>query len=223
MEHFVPLRHTMSAASEIEDAFLQAGIASLPYLAFEQMGLYLELLMRWNTRLSLTSLRTKAQIIQRHLVECGFVAERLPRDVNNLMDYGSGAGLPGVVVAICRPEIKVTLAEAHSKKASFLREVERSLSLECEVYEGRVEAMASGRRFHAVTMRAVEKMDLAIPVGMHHVDRYLALLTTAALAAGYREAFKDMEWRDDLLLPNSDRSVFLLGCSTWNRLKAATS
>ncbi len=194
----------------IEEAFEKARIAGLPPVVFEQMTAYADLLMRWNTRLNLTALRTPSEIIRRHLVECAVLAQRLPSNVVTLMDYGSGAGLPGMVVAICRPEIKVTLAEAHGKKATFLREVMRSLSLEYEVYEGRVETMPLDRTFHAVSMRAVEKMELAIPIAFRHVERYLVLLTTDTLAKAYRGQFAEMDWKEDFHFPESDHMVLAM-------------
>jgi 16S rRNA (guanine527-N7)-methyltransferase len=124
------VRELNASVGHIEKAFAQAGIADLPVGAHDKFRAYLELLLRWNQRLSLTSVRDPDQIIQRHFVECAFVAVQLPQDIADLLDYGSGAGLPGIPIAICRPEIRVTLAEAHGKKASFLREALRVLSLE---------------------------------------------------------------------------------------------
>ena len=98
----------------------------MPASCYDQFSTYLELLLRWNARLSLTAIREPGQIIRRHFAECAFAAQHLPADIESLLDYGSGAGLPGIPFAICRPEIRVTLAEAHGKKASFLREVVRS-------------------------------------------------------------------------------------------------
>ena len=113
-------------AGEIEKAFLQAGIAGLSPGAYEQFLAYFTVLLRWNAQLNLTAIREPEQIIQRHFVECAFAAQHLPWDVATLLDYGSGAGLPGIPIAICRPEIRVTLAESQGKKASFLREAARS-------------------------------------------------------------------------------------------------
>ncbi len=117
------MRELSATAGHIEKAFTQAGITDLPVGAYDKFRAYLELLLRWNQRLSLTAVRDPDQIIQRHFLECAFVASQLPQDIADLLDYGSGAGLPGIPIAICRPEISVTLAEAHGKKASFLREV----------------------------------------------------------------------------------------------------
>jgi 16S rRNA (guanine527-N7)-methyltransferase len=198
------------APSAIEEAFRQVNLALLPDAAYEQMAAYLELLERWNTRFNLTALRSPGEILQRHFVECAFAAEKLPSGIATLMDFGSGAGFPGMIIAICRPEISVTLAEAHRKKASFLREVVRSLGLRSEIFSSRVEDMPRNRRFQAVSMRAVEKMEQAIPVAIERLEHYLALLTTNSLATTYKEQFVELEFRDSIPLPNSEQTILAL-------------
>jgi 16S rRNA (guanine527-N7)-methyltransferase len=196
---------------EIEQAFSEAGIGELPPSCYEQFFAYLELLTRWNARLNLTAIREPAQIIRRHFVECAFAARHLPADIETLLDYGSGAGFPGIPFAICRPEIRVTLAEAQGKKASFLREVVRTVGTETEVYDGRVETMPPGHRFHAVAMRAVEKMELAIPVALGVAERYLVLLTTERSAPAYRELTPGLTWTGSVHLPNADQMILDVG------------
>lgn len=198
-------------AEQIEKAFTEAGIAGLPAPAYGQFHAYLDLLLRWNLRVSLTAVREPEQIIQRHFVECAFVARHLPIDIANLLDYGSGAGLPGIPVAICRPGVRVTLAEAQGKKAAFLREALRVLGLRGEVYDGRVETMPEQLRFDAVTMRAVEKMDLAIPVAAKRLNRYLVLFTTESSAPAYRELAPEMEWLEPIPIPNTTQMILSIG------------
>jgi 16S rRNA (guanine527-N7)-methyltransferase len=199
-----------AAAEHVEKAFTRAGIADLPVGAYDKFRAYLELLLRWNQRLSLTSVREPDQIIQRHFVECAFVAGQLPQDIADLLDYGSGAGLPGIPIAICRPEIRVTMAEAHGKKASFLREALRVLSLEGEVYDGRVETMPE-RRFDAVAMRAVEKMDLAIPFALQRVKRYIVLLTTERSDLARGTAIPGLEWLEPISIPSTEQMILGIG------------
>jgi 16S rRNA (guanine527-N7)-methyltransferase len=204
------VRELNATAAQIEKAFSQAGVLDLPVGAHDKFRAYLELLLRWNQRLSLTAVREPDQIIQRHFVECAFVAQRLPRDIADLLDYGSGAGMPGIPIAICRPEICVTLAEAHGKKASFLREALRVLQLEGEVYDGRVESMPE-RQFDAVAMRAVEKMDLAIPLALQRVKRYLVLLTTERSDLARGKAVPELEWLESISIPNTKQMVLEIG------------
>jgi 16S rRNA (guanine527-N7)-methyltransferase len=203
--------HPDGTAQEIQEAFAESGVTELPASCYDQFSAYLDLLLRWNARLSLTAIREPGQIIRRHFAECAFAARHLPTDIESLLDYGSGAGLPGIPFAICRPEIRVTLAEAHGKKASFLREVVRTIGTNTEVYDGRVETMAQGRLFHAVSMRAVEKMELAIPIAFRMVGRYLVLLTTERSAPAYRELVPELRWLDPVHLLNSDQMILAVG------------
>jgi 16S rRNA (guanine527-N7)-methyltransferase len=198
-------------AREIQQPFADAGIAELPAASYQAFSTYLELLLRWNTRLSLTSIREPEQIVRRHFVECAFAAQHLPADIGSLLDYGSGAGLPGIPIAICRPEIQVMLAEAQGKKASFLREVVRTLELSTKVYDGRVENMPRDRFYDAVSMRAVEKMKLAIPVSLQLAERYLVLLTTEKTAPHFTELAPDLQWLDPVYLPNADQMILKIG------------
>jgi 16S rRNA (guanine527-N7)-methyltransferase len=200
-----------ATAGLIEKALLEAGIAALPPGAYGQFHAYLELLLRWNRRLNLTAVREPEQIIRRHLIECTFAAQHLPRDIASLLDYGSGAGLPGIPIAISRPEIEVTLAEAQGKKAAFLREALRVLSLNGEVYDGRVERMPDEPGFDAVSMRAVEKMELAIPIAVKRVRRYLILLTTRRSVPTYREHTPELEWLEPIPLPNTEQMILAIG------------
>jgi 16S rRNA (guanine527-N7)-methyltransferase len=196
---------------EIQRAFAGAGIGGLPASSCEQFSLYLGLLLRWNTRLNLTAIREPEQIIRRHFVECAFAAQHLPGNIESLLDYGSGAGLPGVAIAICRPEIRVTLAEAQGKKSAFLREVVRTVGTKTEVYDGRVETMPRGRPFHAVSMRAVEKMESAIPIALRLAERYLVLLTTEWSALALKEWAPELQWLDPVHLPNAEHTILAIG------------
>jgi 16S rRNA (guanine527-N7)-methyltransferase len=199
---------------QVKHAFAEAGIPGLPEHAYQQFQAYLDLLLLWNQRVSLTAVREPEQIIRRHFVECAFAAQQLPRDIRTLLDYGSGAGLPGIPLAICQPGISVTLAEAQGKKAAFLREVLRVLGLKGEIYDGRVETMPEQLRFDAVSMRAVEKMALAVPVAVDRAKRYLLLLTTEQSAAAFREITPELEWQRPVPLPNTVQMILAIGQRT---------
>ena len=199
------------AAAQIRDAFAEAGVAELPPIAYEQFESYLELLLRWNQRINLTAVREPGQIIRRHFVECAFAAQHLPVDITTLLDYGSGAGLPGIPVAICRPEIRVTLSEAQGKKIAFLAEALRTLRLPGEVYGARMETLPADRRFDAVLMRAVEKMVLAIPVAIQHAEHYLVLFTTQESLPAYVDHAPELRWRTPVAIPNTEQMIVAIG------------
>lgn len=202
--------HALSgAAMQIRSAFAAAGIKELPPTAYDQFEIYLELLLRWNLRINLTAVREPEAIIRRHFVECAFAAQHLPADITTLLDYGSGAGLPGIPVAICRPEIRVTLAEAQGKKIAFLSEALRVLRLAGEVFSTRVETMPIQLVFDAVTMRAVEKLALAMPFAIQHAKHYLVLFTTRESAGAYMA--QELRWLAPLAIPDTEQMVVAIG------------
>ena len=194
---------------QIRSAFAAAGIKELPPTAYDQFEIYLELLLRWNLRINLTAVREPEAIIRRHFVECAFAAQHLPADITTLLDYGSGAGLPGIPIAICRPEIRVTLAEAQGKKIAFLSEALRVLRLAGEVFSTRVETMPIQLVFDAVTMRAVEKLALAMPFAIQHAKHYLVLFTTRESAGAYMA--QELRWLAPLAIPDTEQMVVAIG------------
>lgn len=104
---------------------------------------------------NLMSTRALSELETRHFVECDVLARQLPPDVR-VVDVGSGGGLPGIAIAISRPDLRVTLVEATTKKAEFLRHTVAKLDLDAEVVNERVEEWDAGRStFEIVTARAL--------------------------------------------------------------------
>ncbi|GAA4183402.1 16S rRNA (guanine(527)-N(7))-methyltransferase RsmG [Streptosporangium oxazolinicum] len=103
--------------------------------------------------------REVPRIWDRHLLNCAVIAEAVPADVR-LVDIGSGAGLPGLVLAIVRPDITVTLLEPLLRRTVFLEECVESLKLDnVEVLRGRAEEFAGRREFDIASARAVAPLD----------------------------------------------------------------
>ena len=136
--------------------------APVPEALFSQLSCYLDLLMKWNARTNLTAIREPEEMVRRHFGESLFAGLHLQHPTGTLLDFGSGAGFPGLPIQLLHPDVAVTLAESQGKKASFLREVVRSLGLKTEVWADRVESMPEERRFDTVALRAVDRMDLAL-------------------------------------------------------------
>jgi 16S rRNA G527 N7-methylase RsmG len=112
-----------------------------PSLSPEQIALlanHYDLLTRWNRRLNLTSVANLHEMIRLHYFESLFLGAQLPRGPLSILDAGSGAGFPGIPIAVLRPECSVTLSESRSRKAVFLREATRELS-NVSVFSGRAE------------------------------------------------------------------------------------
>lgn len=151
-----------------------------PVTLLSQLSVYLDLLLKWNARTNLTAIRDPEEIVRRHFGESLFAARHLGPETPTLLDFGSGAGFPGIPITLLRPDIQVTLAESQNKKTTFLREAVRTLNLSTEVWSGRVEAMPADRRFHTVALRAVDNMETALPVAKARIlsGGQLVILTT---------------------------------------------
>ncbi len=95
-----------------------------------QLYQHYELLLRWNQRMNLTTVKPGPDTVIRHYCESLFFAAHLPADeqVVSILDLGSGAGFPGIPMAILKPEWRVTLVESSQRKAVFLRESTRNLA-----------------------------------------------------------------------------------------------
>ncbi|WP_260703081.1 16S rRNA (guanine(527)-N(7))-methyltransferase RsmG [Edaphobacter flagellatus] len=167
---------------------------------------YLDLLVRWNARTNLTAIRTPEEMVRRHFGESLFAAAHLGDPLpDTLLDLGSGAGFPGLPIALARPEIAVTLAESQNKKSTFLREAVRTLGVKnVEVWAGRAENLPEGRQFHTVTLRAVDDMAAALAIAEPLVRSQMLLLTTAT--PGLPAGFSVIE---RLPLPESESGVLL--------------
>jgi len=151
--------------------------AAVPEGLYGQLGTYLELLTKWNARTNLTAIREPAEMVRRHFGESLFAARQLP-ECDSLLDFGSGAGFPGLPMQLWRSDLGVTLGESQNKKATFLREVVRTLGVKTEVWAARVEGMAAGREFDVVALRAVDDMAVALAAARVRARKRLVVLTT---------------------------------------------
>jgi 16S rRNA (guanine527-N7)-methyltransferase len=202
----------LNTDSRLNALLTEAGLPTLDPVQTARFSDYLELILRWNQRLNLTAIRDEEGILRRHFVESIFCARQLPGGVATLLDYGSGAGFPGLPIAICRPEIAVTLAESQGKKAAFLREAIRVLGVPAKVFPGRAEELRE--RFDCVTLRAVDRMEEATRSGANLVagSGWLVLMTTAAAAVDLRGAASShFIWQPPIALPGGDDRQILLG------------
>lgn len=138
--------------------------------AIERFGRYMAELVRWNRTINLTAITRPDQIVGKHFVDCLSLVPLLEPG-ERLLDIGSGAGLPGLVVALVRPDHAITTLDAVEKKVRFQRHVCRMLVLErVEVLHGRVEQLALQRSgaYNLVTSRAFRDIErfvqLAVPL-----------------------------------------------------------
>src|SRR5580765_961510 len=114
--------------------------------------------------------REVPRLWERHLMNCAALAAVLPESAT-VADVGSGAGLPGLVLAIARPDLQVTLIEPLLRRTTFLEEVSADLGLSnVEVVRGRADALHGARTFDVVTSRAVAPLGRLLEWSMPLVD-----------------------------------------------------
>ena len=222
----VCMADTLSPALRAE---LEAGLATLgldaaalapPLLA------YLALLARWNQTYNLTAIRDPREMVAKHLLDSLVMHPFLDKIAVHggfLADLGTGAGLPGIPLAIAKPGLQVTLVESNGKKARFMREAVRQLGLgNARVVESRIEAFTAPGQFDAITARALATLPLILELGgslLKPEGKLLAMKGTypadeiAALPAGWR-----LESVHPLAVPglNAERHLVVVGRDAGN-------
>lgn len=201
--------------SALLEPFLAAPLSSIQ---LKSISIYIDMLLRWNRKLSLTAVRDPDSVVTRHFGESLFAAQRLflpssPVPRLQLVDVGSGAGFPGLPIKICVPELSVILIEANHKKAAFLREVIRALTLKgVDVFLGRAEDFAP-HSAGIVTMRAVERFERALPVAARLVrpGGLLALLIGESQVQTAAQVLPGFSWQASIPVPCSTARVLLVG------------
>lgn len=144
---------------------------------------------------NLASARALAALEERHLPECEALADALPPGPATLVDVGSGGGLPGLVIALARPDLEVWLLEARRKKVDFLTATARELGVSVETVHGRAEALGRGRlrgAFDVATARAVAPL-----------PRLVAWTLPLLRPGGQLYAVKGAGWREELAAARS--------------------
>jgi 16S rRNA (guanine527-N7)-methyltransferase len=135
----------------------------------KEVARYAEILATWGIERGLVGPKEGDRIWDRHIANCIPVTTLLtnPSEGASLLDIGSGAGLPGIVIALARPDLKVTLLEPLQRRIDFLEEVVAELGIEITIKRGRAESFKGG--FNFVTARAVAPLPKLATVSWHLV------------------------------------------------------
>jgi 16S rRNA (guanine527-N7)-methyltransferase len=145
----------------------------LPPCAEEKLQAYLALLEKWNRVYNLTAIRDANQMVTHHLLDSLAVLPHLG-DAQSLVDVGSGGGLPGLTLAICRPDLRVTSVEANQKKAAFQQQAKIELRLDnVSIHCGRIEALTG--TFDVAVSRAFAELADFVRLTGHLTRRLLAM------------------------------------------------
>lgn len=141
--------------SLLESEFSPCGTLTAGQL--KQLEQHYQLLLRWNEKLNLTRITDLLDAVRYHYCESLYLGQSLPKNPLRIVDIGSGAGFPGIPVAILRPDCQVDLVESHQRKAVFLSEAARSLP-NVEVLPKRAETVSGG--YDWMISRAVRPEDV---------------------------------------------------------------
>ena len=195
---------------------LQPFCSSLSASQADQLVKYLNLLLRWNKTINLTSVTNPEEVVQRHFGE-SFCLAKAFGSAGKLLDIGSGAGFPGLALKILYPDMAVTLLEPVTKKRAFLKEAARECGMaSVQVLPDRIEVFASGPgqgAFDTVTARAVGGLESLIPAAARCLRRpgHLALWLGEDQVPQAQQSEPSLDWLEPVPIPLSDRRVILIG------------
>jgi 16S rRNA (guanine527-N7)-methyltransferase len=164
----------LSSPESLADVIARHGIA-LPEDQVALLARYCELLWDWNTKINLTRHTDYEKFVARDLVDSLAIAEFLGRG-ERVLDVGSGGGVPGVVLAIVRPDLKIVLTDSVGKKARVLSDITSRLGLTAPVHSQRAEEVLGRERFDTLVIRAVARLAKLLGWFEPHWDRFDRLL-----------------------------------------------
>ncbi|MBK8173937.1 MAG: 16S rRNA (guanine(527)-N(7))-methyltransferase RsmG [Rhodospirillales bacterium] len=171
---------------------------------------YLALLRRWTQRINLVSAASLVDPWRRHILDSGQLACHLPPDACRIVDLGSGAGLPGIVVAVLTGH-PVTLVESDARKCAFLREAVRASEIDADVVCARIEVPPS-QRFDVVMARALAPLPRLLPLALPWLDDggVCLFLKGARVADELTQAKKTWTMRPYLIPSRSDSTGVII-------------
>jgi 16S rRNA (guanine527-N7)-methyltransferase len=196
---------------------LNIGGQSVSRETMQRLESFESLVRHWNTAINLVSSSSLPDLWQRHIVDSAQLFPLCPRSARKWVDFGSGGGFPGIVVAILAkdimPDLNVTLVEADLRKATFLRQAAQSLGLQCIVISQRAESVPP-LLADVVSARALTSLSGLLA----HAERHLQPDGLAVFPKGERFAEEVAEarqhWSFDLesqrSLSHSDAAILLI-------------
>ena len=166
----------MTPAEQLEQGLTALGIEQPPVAQGKLLD-YANLLYKWNKTYSLTAMREQDKAVSHHLLDSLAILPFVP--TGKLLDVGSGGGMPGIPLAIARPDLQVTLLDSNSKKTAFLQQAAIELGLKnISVHCGRVEQYHPRFGFNAITSRAFSELADFVGLSRHLLapdGRWLAM------------------------------------------------
>ena len=154
--------------AQLEKGMQILGFENIPQI-ISKLLIYKELLIKWNNSFNLTSVKN-TEIVTHHFLDCLAVIPFIKS--STLLDVGTGAGLPGIVIAIVNPDIKVSLIDKVGKKITFIKRIIAELEIKnIETYHDRVELLTSEEKYDGIISRAFSNMEVFIKSTKHLIKR----------------------------------------------------
>ena len=188
---------------------------------------YLSLLLEWNEKFNLTAITDKDEIEEKHFIDSIELVKYFDVKNKTLLDVGSGAGFPGIPLAIVETTLKVTLLETTGKRVTFLKEVVKQLGLSnVEVVQGRAEEQKEREKYDIVTARAVKELNILLELCFYQVKvggTFIAYKSSGVDEEinNAKHAFKALQIDEykkfDYFLPKSKNSRVFLGILKKNK------
>ncbi len=164
----------------------------------DQLMTYLNLVEKWNRVYNLTAIRERDEMIKLHFLDSLSIFNHV--HVKNILDVGSGAGFPGIVLAITKPELKVTVMDSVNKKTTFMQQVKSELALtNLDVVNSRVEDYQPITLFEAVTSRAFSNLKNMMSLTQHTLQKEGMWL--AMKSKDVKEELEEFEKNQYILIP----------------------
>ena len=154
--------------AQLEKGMQILGFENIPQI-ISKLLIYKDLLVKWNNSFNLTSVKN-TEIVTHHFLDCLAVITFIKS--SRLLDVGTGAGLPGIVIAIVNPDIKVSLIDKVGKKITFIKRIIAELEIKnIEPYHDRVELLTSEEKYDGIISRAFSNMEVFIKSTKHLIKR----------------------------------------------------
>jgi 16S rRNA (guanine527-N7)-methyltransferase len=197
----------------IEEALRPYGVSATALLC-DQIRFYIDFLLRWNQKTSLTTVTDPAEILRFHFGESLFAASTVPIRHGRLADVGSGAGFPALPIRMVSAQLSLILIESNQKKATFLAEIVRELHLkDVDVRRCRMDAVElRDERVDFVTARALGIDDAFLNWSQSALNSNGCVVLWLGEADAREISQKNgWRWRDPIRIPKSDRRFMLSG------------
>lgn len=142
--------------AQLESGMQKLGLENIPQV-ISKLLIYKELLIKWNKSFNLTSIKNR-EVVTHHFLDCLSIIPFIKS--SSLLDVGTGAGLPGIIIAIVKPGINVSLIDKVGKKIAFIKRVVAELEIKnINTYHDRVELLTSEEKYDGIISRAFSNMD----------------------------------------------------------------